>query len=348
MVTRSSNDTTNKRGVLSQHVGKYGIVIALVVVVLIFTLLRPETFPTLGNFGSILQANSAIVLVSFGLLLPLITGHFDLSVATMAGFGGVLAVGLMANGTVSHWLFALVIVVLVSALVGLINGVLVALFKLQSLVVTLGTQTVLFGAILLYSKGQVIYDGIPEEFKALGQARPAGIPLPFFYALFVGVVLWFVLYYRPVGRRLYAIGGNEEAARLTGIRIERTVIASFVFGAVLAGLGGVVQVAQVGSASPTNGAEFLMPAIAACFLGETSIRRGFYNVWGTFVAVFLVATGTTGLFMLGADPWVQPMFNGLVLIGAVLAAKLGTTKTSREKTLRRLREILRRREATHE
>lgn len=341
---------TKPRGLraVGQQASKYGIFIALIVVVLIFTALRPETYPTLGNFGSVLQANSSIVLVSLGLMLPLITGHFDLSVATMAGFGGVLATGLMAYGTVPHWSIAVLIVIIVSAFVGLINGVLVALFKLQSLVVTLGTQTILFGAILLYSKGQVIYSGIPEEFKALGQSRPAGIPLPFVYALVVALIIWFVLYFRPVGRRLYAIGGNADAARLTGIRVERTVIGSFVFGAILAGLGGVVQVAQVGSAAPTNGSEYLMPAIAACFLGETSIRRGFYNVWGTFVAVFLVAAGTTGLFMMGADAWVSPVFNGAVLIFAVLAAKLGTTKANREKFVNYWRGVFRRRGAARE
>ena len=346
----ANENVTAPRGfrAVGQQLSKYGIVIALIVVILLFAVLRPETYPTLGNFGSILQANSSIVLVSFGLMLPLITGHFDLSVATMAGFGGVLAAGLMANGTVTHWSVAVLIVVTFSALVGLINGVLVALLKLQSLVVTLGTQTILFGAILLYSKGQVIYSRIPDDFKALGQSRPGGIPLPFVYAVVIGVILWFVLYFRPIGRRLYAIGGNEDAARLTGIHVERTVIGAFVFGAILAGLGGVVQVAQVGSAAPTNGSEFLMPAIAACFLGETSIRRGFYNVWGTFVAVFLVAAGTTGLFMLGAAAWVQPVFNGVVLVGAVLAAKLGTTKANRERFLSYWRGVLRRRPSTKE
>lgn len=343
----TDNATGAVRGfqAVGRQLNKYALVVALIAVIALFSALRPETYPTMGNFGSILQANSSIVLVSFGLMLPLLTGHFDLSVATMAGFGGVLAAVLMSTGAVPHWSVAVLIVVAVSAVVGLINGILVALFNLQSLVVTLGTQTILFGAILFTSKGQVIYNGIPAEFLALGQSRPGGIPLPFIYALVVGLILWFVLYFRPVGRRIYAIGGNEDAARLTGIRVERTVIGSFVMGAILAGLGGVVQVAQVGSAAPTNGSEFLMPAIAACFLGETSIRRGFYNVWGTFVAVFLVAAGTTGLFMLGASAWVQPVFNGAVLIGAVLAAKLGTTKANREKFLAYWRGVLRRRAA---
>lgn len=325
---------------VSAKLSQFGIVVALLLVIGLFSALKPETFPTIGNFGSILQANSSIVFVALALMLPLIAGHFDLSVATIAAFGGVLSAGLLANGTVTEPWIAVLIVIAVSALIGLVNGVLVAYLRLNSLVVTLATQTVLFGAILLYSKGQVIYQGIPESFTALGQARPGGIPLPFIYALVAAIILWFILYFRPIGRKLYAIGGNEDAARLTGIRVEPTVVGAFVFGAVLAGMGGVIQVAQVGSAAPSNGLQFLTPAIAACFLGETSIRRGFYNVWGTVVAVFLVAAGTTGLFMLGAEAWVQPVFNGVVLIGAVLAAKLGVSKANREQFIRGIRRLV--------
>lgn len=320
-------------GAVRKIFSNYGIVFALLAIILLFSVLRPQTFPTLGNFGSILQANSAIVFIAFGLMLPLIAGHFDLSVAAMAGFGGILATGLMSRGTIEQWPLAVLVVVLVSALVGLINGVLVAYVKLNALVVTLGTQSVLFGAILLYSKGAVIYDGIPESFKAMGQSRPFGIPLPFFFVLVAGLILWYILYFRPIGRKLYAIGGSEDAARLTGIKVDPMVVGAFVFGSVLAGIGGCIQVAQVGSAAPTSGSEFLLPAIAACFLGETSIRKGFFNIWGTMTAVFLVAAGTTGLFMLGAQAWVQPVFNGVVLIGAILAAKLGTSKSRAGKVL---------------
>lgn len=331
---------------VGQQLSKFAIVVALVVVIGMFSFLRPETYPTIGNFGSIMQANSSIVLVSFALLLPLITGHFDLSVATMAGFGGVFAAGLLSFGIVSSWPLAVLIVAAVGAFVGLVNGALVALLKLNSLVVTLGTQTLLFGAILWFSRGQVIYDGLPDGFKALGQSRPFGIPLPLYYSVGVAIILWFVLYFRPVGRRLYAIGGSEDAARLTGIRVEKSVIGAFMVGGMLAGLAGVVQVAQVGSASPTSGAEFLLPAIAACFLGETSIRRGFYNVWGTFFAVYLVAAGTTGLFMLGAQSWVQPAFNGIVLIGAVILAKYSSGHQSTKRLATLLGPLTRKTETT--
>lgn len=328
-----TNDALRRRRTVGKILSDYAILWALVAIVALFSILRPETFPTVGNFGSILQANSAIVLIAFGLMLPLIAGHFDLSVAAMAGFGGIFATGMLSRGTVEQWPLAILVVLVVSAFVGLVNGVLVAYVKLNALVVTLGTQSVLYGAILFYSKGAVIYENIPAGFTDIGQSRPLGIPLPFFYVVAIGLVLWYVLYFRPLGRRLYAIGGSEDAARLTGIKVDPMVVGAFVVGAMLAGLGGCIQVAQVGSAAPTSGSEFLLPAIAACFLGETSIRRGFFNVWGTAVAVFLVATGTTGLFMLGAQAWVQPVFNGAVLVGAILAAKFGTRDSAAKKVV---------------
>jgi ribose transport system permease protein len=306
------------------HAGKYGIAYMLLAIVLFFSVLRPSTYPTLGNFGSVLQANSSIALLALGFMIPLIVGRFDLSIAAVAASSGLLAAGLMSRGIITQWPLAVACVVGLAALMGLVNGYLVAYLKLNSLVVTLCTQSVLAGFVLFYSEGNVIFSGIPEQFLAIGQSRFYGVPLPFLIVLAVAVALWFVLYYRPIGREIYAIGASEDAARLIGIRVDGLTTIAFVASAVLASLGGCIQTAQVGSAAPTAGAEYLLPAIAACFLGETSVRRGFYNVWGTFIAVFLVAAGTSGLYMLGAQAWVQPVFNGVVLVGAVVAAKLGS------------------------
>lgn len=313
---------------------RYGIVIVLIAIVLLFSVLRPDTYPTIGNFGSILQGNSAIVFLALGFMIPLIVGGFDLSIAAVASLSGILVAGLTSRGVITQWPLAILVAVLVAAFFGAVNGVLVAYAKLNSLVVTLATQSVVAGVILLYTSGLVIYDGIPKDFLALGQSRPFGIPLPFVFVVLVGLVLWFLLYYRPVGRKLYAIGASADAARLTGIRVKPLTVGAFMASSVLAALGGTLQAAQVGSASPSAGAEYLLPAIAACFLGETSIRRGYYNVWGTVTAVFLVAAGTSGLFMLGAQAWVQPVFNGVVLVGAILAAKFGSAEHSTSRLLR--------------
>ena len=319
---------------------KYGIVLVLIMIVALFSAVRPATYPTVGNFGSILQGNSSVVFLALGFMLPLIVGQFDLSIAATASMSGLLAAGFMSRGTVPQWPLAVALVLLIACVVGLINGLLVAYAKLNSLVVTLGIQSIIAGIILVYSAGNVIYDGIPEEFLALGQSRPLGLPLPFAFVVVAGLVLWFLLYYRPIGRKLYAIGASADAAHLTGIRVKPLTVGAFVASSVLASIGGCLQAAQVGSASPSAGAEYLLPAIAACFLGETSIRKGYYNVWGTVTAVFLVAAGTSGLFMLGAQAWVQPVFNGTVLIGAVLAAKFGSAGTNNGRRLRLKRKEL--------
>lgn len=324
-------------GAVGRVASRYGIVIALVAIVVLFSALRPTTYFSAGNFGSILQGNSPIVFLALGFMIPLIVGGFDLSVAAVASLSAVLVTGFTSRGIIPSWPLALLAVVVIAAVIGFVNGVLVAYVKLNSLVVTLGVQSVVTGGILVFTSGLVIFDGIPEGFLALGQARPLGIPLPFVFVLAIGAVLWFLLYYRPIGRKLYAIGASEDAARLTGIRVAPLTTGAFVASSVLAALGGCLQAAQVGSASPTAGGEYLLPAIAACFLGETSIRRGSYNVWGTVTAVFLVAAGTSGLFMLGAQAWVQPVFNGVVLVGAVLAATLGSGRGSTARLLRRRR-----------
>jgi len=156
-----------------------------------------------------------------------------------------------------------------------------------------------------------------------------GIPLPFIYVTVAALIIWYVLEYRPLGRYLYAIGGGEEAARLVGIKVDRLVVLMFVASAVMAGLGGVVQSARVGSANASILQTLLLPAFTAAFLGATSIRPGQYNVWGTVLAVYLVGLGTTGMFMLGAPSYVEPVFDGAVLLVAIGLAKLSAGRLSR-------------------
>lgn len=175
----------------------------------------------------------------------------------------------------------------------------------------------------MYSNGEIIFQGIPKSFTVLGQTRLFDfVPLPFVYAIIASVIIWFILSYRPVGRRLYAIGGSPEAARLLGVDVRRYVAMSFVVSSCMASLAGFVQVARLGAGHPTSAQAFLLPAFAACFLGATAFRPGFYNVWGTIVAVLLVGAGTSGLFMMGAQSYVQPIFNGAVLVLAVVLSRL--------------------------
>jgi ribose transport system permease protein len=200
---------------------------------------------------------------------------------------------------------------------------------LNSLVVTLAAGSLLFGASEIYSGGATIYQNVPKAFLAFGQSRVVGIPLPFIYVIVVALIAWYILEYRPVGRYMYAIGGGEEGARLVGIKVDRLVVLVFVTSSFMAGLGGVVQSSRVGSANPSVLQSMLLPAFTAAFLGATSIRPGQYNIWGTVIAVYLVGLGTTGLFMLGASSYTEPVFDGAVLLVAIVLAKLSAGGRSR-------------------
>ena len=330
----SSMERERRRGALRAGLGwawsllyNYGLLVALIGLILAFSLARPDTFPTAANAGSILTGSAALAMIAIGVTLPLIVQQFDLSPGFMATLASLLVVGLQSFNHAPVWL-AICLALGTCALVGLGSGILVAYAKLNSLVVTLAVGSLLFGASELYSNGATIYEGVPRKFLAIGQSRVVGIPLPFVYVIVVALIAWYVLEYRPLGRYLYAIGGGEEGARLVGIKVDRLVIMMFVASAVLAGLGGVIQSARVGSANASILQTLLLPAFTAAFLGATSIRPGQYNIWGTVLAVYLVGLGTTGMFMLGAPSYVEPLFDGAILLIAIGLAKLSARRLS--------------------
>ncbi len=304
----------------------YTLVFAVVVAIAFFSALRPHIYPTLANTTSILTGNAPLVLISLGTMIPLIVNQFDLTPAYMATMSGLLVAGFQSN---NHWPFwvAIVATLVVCMLAGLINGVLVAYVGLSSIIVTIGTGALLIGAAQLYSNNLIIYKGISTRFIDLGQMRFAGVPLPVIYAGVVALVIWYVLTYRPVGRHLYAVGANVEAARLVKIKVDLLVVSAFVGSAFFAALGGIVVTAQVGSASPSSLNYLLLPAFTGVFLGATSIRPGHYNVWGTVLAVYLVGSVTTGMFMLGAPPNIEQVTQGAILLLAVGLAKLSSRRS---------------------
>lgn len=304
---------------------RLGLLYALGLVLVVFSIARPQSFMTTQNAASILSGSAALTLVSLGIMLPLIVQQYDLSVAYTASISSLLTIGVMSRSDWPVWQ-AIALGLGVSLVIGLVNGVLVGYAKLNSLVVTLGVGSAIYGMSMLYSGGELIYDGVPAAFKQLGQGRPFGVPLAFGYALLVGVLIWYFLSYRRTGRRLYAIGGSETAARLAGIRVPALVLLTFVLAALLAGFGGILQAARVGSSSADSMTSFLLPAFTASFLGATAIRPGHFNVWGTFIAVYLIAAGSTGMFMLGAPTYVEPLFNGVVLLVAISLARLTMVK----------------------
>jgi len=311
-----------RRQALIDQLQRYGMLILFFVIAGIFSILRPDRFPTAQNFRSILTENSLLGIAALAVMLAVIAQEWDLSVAAVVGLANVLAAGLPAVQGVPVW--ATILIVLgIGLLIGLVHSFLIVRLKMDSLVVTIGTAAILTGMIQMYTGGHVISIGIPESLMVLGRSRIFGIQLPFIFLLIITAVLWYILEQRPWGRRLYATGVNVEAARLAGINTDRMRSMALIGAALLGVISGILLAARAGVGHPNIATGYMLPAWAAAYLGTAAIRIGFPNPWGTFLAIYLLSIGVNGLTMIGAPFWVNQVFNGLsLLIGITLARRL--------------------------
>jgi ribose transport system permease protein len=303
---------------LSLGLDNYSGLYVWALVIIAFSIWEPTTFPTLLNVR-VLAGNQAITaILALSLVVPVAAGVFDLSVA------GILGIALMAVAWLQqehvNAVLSVVLVVALGAVIGMVNGLIVVRLHVDSFITTLGMSSILAAAAYAVSGGQQITGVFSSTFENLGQRLVGGIPITFIYMIVLAAVLWYVLEYTSVGRYIYAAGGNPQAARLAGVRVERLIFSSFVTSGTLAALAGVILAAQIGTADVSSGPPYLLPAFAAVFLGATQIRAGRVNVIGTLVAIFLLATGVTGLQLAGAPVFVEDLFNGVALIVAVALA----------------------------
>jgi ribose transport system permease protein len=303
----------------TQFFQKYGMIVVLALIIVLFSALRPNSFATLSNAQSILNNQAILIVISMAAMSGLIVGAFDLSVAATLSLASSMVIGLQGQGV--PWPLAVVICLVLGGAIGLINGLLV-IAKFNSFVVTLATSTVISGLAMWYTGGQVLFADVDPHFVAAGRGRFLGFVYPLYLTVLVVFVLWFMLEQTPLGRKMYATGYNTEAARLTGLPTKKLVLLGLCAGGVLAALAGVVQAAKIASGQPDIGAVFLLPAFASAFLGASAIRPGRFNPLGTVVGVYMVATGFTGLVLLGVAIWVQPVFYGLVLVIAITAPRI--------------------------
>jgi ribose transport system permease protein len=308
---------TTKRPV----VARFGVLGLLALLVVVFSVLRPDTFATSDNASTILLENSVLTILALSVMLPLIANEFDLSLASVLGLAAMLTAGLAGKSGVSVPL-TIAIVLLLGVVVGLVHVVLIVKMGLPSFVVTLGTNSVLGGIIILYSDGAVIYENIPHAITWLGTAKVIGIGMPIIFMAALALLLWFLLEQRPGGRLLYAVGASEPAARLAGVNTDRVRASVLIAAPVIAAFAGLLLTARVGSASPTSYTTFFLPAFAAAFLSLAAFRLGHYNALGVVASVYLLAVGVTGLELLGVPSWVEPVFNGTALVIAIALSRL--------------------------
>jgi ribose transport system permease protein len=312
---------------ITRAISVWGLLVLLIVLLVVFSLLRPDTFPTFFNIKSILNNKSVQALLALAVFIPMTANHFDLSAGFNLGISQVLAIGLQGQGL--PWWAAVIAVLMMGALVGLANGILVTRVKIDSFIATLGTGTVLYGLNAWYTGGQQVLADLPPAFLAISGSLGI-VPLPALYTLICSLGLWIVFEYLPLGRYLYVLGASPRAAELNGISAKRYVTLGFIEAGTLASFAGIVLQSQLQIGQSSVGQEYLLPAFTAALLGATSVRPGRVNVWGTVLAVSVLAVTVAGLNQLGAPFFVEPLFNGSMLILAVgLAVQASQRRTQR-------------------
>src|SRR5271165_4373574 len=299
---------------------RFGLLVAWALLIIGFGLLTPTMF-TWPPYAAMLGFNSIIVL-TLALILPLTAGDFDLSVAsTLTLSAMIVAILNVKNGVPIP--VAVAVALMIGALIGAINAFFILYFRIHSLIVTLGVGYFVNGVVLWVSNSAVVFgQSLTALVKVVFTTRLLGIALLFWYALILTVGLWYLFEFTATGRRLLFVGRGREVARLSGVKVERVRAGALIASGAIAALAGVLYVGMRGSADPSSGQAFLLPAFAAAFLGSTAIYPGRFNPWGAFVAVFFLSTGILGLNFLGADSYVQNLFYGGSLVVAVSISQL--------------------------
>ena len=314
-----NGQSSQPRKSLGTRLVPYTLLGVLVVEYLIFIAIRPELFLSVNALTTIVSSQAPLLIATLGLTVTLIVREFDLSIGANLVFVDVLVAALAVNYGLPL-APAVALAFLAGVMVGAINAVLVVYVGIDSFIATLGMSTLLTG-VSLWVAGSTIISDVPTGLITVAASQILGIPLVVYYAFGLAVVMWFFLTHLPIGRYLYFVGANQEVARLAGIRSPRLKAGAFIASSAIVAFAGVMQAGTVGSADPTAGGTFMLPAFAAAFLGATAVRVGKFNVWGTMIASYLLFTGIMGLALLGHTGWVQDVFNGLALLVAVIAAR---------------------------
>ena len=325
--TRPELAALGRRQAIVRVLPVYGLPILTILLVVVFSLLLPDSFPTAINARSILSDKGIIALLSLAVMVPMIAGRIDLTV----GFGIVMWHILAITLQVQYgfpWPLACLAVILCAGGAGVINGLLVEIAQIDSFIATLGTGTILYALALWHTEGRQVIGELPGGFVAINGLSILGMPMPAVYALVLAVALWVVTERMPLGRHLYAIGANEKAAALNGIPVRAHVIGVFAASGVLVGFTGCVLASKLQIGQANVGLDYLLPALVGTFLGSTTIRPGRVNVWGTIVGVLILGIGISGIQQLGGAFFIEPLFNGLTLLASIALAGFAQRRRS--------------------
>jgi len=300
----------------------YGTLFALVFVIIVFGILNPRSFFSSVNFWNITKQMAILCIISMGTTLIMSVDEFDLSIGNIASFAGVLAATFAIDGMPFIW--ALLISVVICAFVGFMNGYIVTKFKVMSFIITLATGRVVYGFTYWLSEGAIVFNGIPSSFKVIGTGKLGMIPYLTILMVIAIVIFNYLMKKTALGRKFYAIGGNEQASQVAGINVVKYKTIAFTVAGGMAGFAGVLLASRIGSASPTGGDAYCLNAFATVFIGKTLFKEGIPNVLGTVVGVALFTILANGLTIMQVPTFVQNITTGAVIVFAVIFQKMGS------------------------
>ncbi len=299
-------------------------IIALALLVIALSLVSPY-FLTWTNFINVLRQASLQFLMSAGLTIVILTAGIDLSIGAVLGLSACIAASLISGGFVVLGIAAGLAAGLVC---GLVNGVLVTAGRIPPFIATYGTLWIAFGLGYVFMKGEVIY-GLPAEFRFIGAGFIWGIPVPVIVAAVLLAALHFMLHKTVFGRAIYAIGGNPDAARLSGMPVMRRMIMVYGLSGLLSGFAALVAIARINAADSSLGEDLLLPAIAAVCVGGTSLFGGVGGIMGTAVGSVILALIVNGINLLGVQTFWQNAVMGAIILISVFVDQLGGTRLVR-------------------
>jgi len=293
-----------------------GPFLGLIVLMGLITIVNPSFIQPL-NLLNLLRQVSVNALIAFGMTFIILTGGIDLSVGSIVALSSALMAGMMVGGVTP--ILAIFLGCLLGGVMGVINGILITVGKMAPFIATLATMTAYRGLTLIYTNGNPI-TGLGENdlFQFIGRGYFLGIPFPVVMVFITFMLLFYLLHKTPFGRHVYALGGNEKAAFISGIKVKKIKILVYSLSGFLAALGGVILTSRLNSAQPTAGDSFELDAIAAVVLGGVSLSGGKGKIVGTLIGVLMIGTLNNGLNLLGVSSFYQQLVKGIVIIVAVL------------------------------
>ncbi|WP_047224979.1 ABC transporter permease [Protofrankia coriariae] len=287
-------------------------------IIIVFGIWVPDLFLTMGTLHSVAAQQAIAAIVALAVLVPLAAGAYDLSVGATVNLATIIVTVLQADKGWSMWP-AIGVTVVACFVIGAVNGFVVVVLRVNSFIATLGAASIIAALQSIVSGQRQPLPPTSRAWSDLTQREVLGFQIVVLYMLVVAIILWLVLSQTPVGRYIYAVGGNAEAARLSGVRTGTWTWFSLTTSATLCGIAGVLY-ASLSGPSLTFGGALLLPAFAAVFLGSTQLYPGRFNVWGTLIALYALATGIKGLQLVTGVQWLADLFNGVAVITAVAFA----------------------------